>query len=333
LAPATFTLLAAGAVLGQDASFENLCEVGGLAENAGLPALDEALTGRLLIESQPGGTYVFTHDKIRDVVYTEAGEARRRIFHRRAFVALEKTGATSADLAYHAHLAALPVQAFQYLLASGDEAIRLFALRDALAYYEQARSLLAERPAGLPAGPKIEATEIQRLYLQAGRAYELANNISQAAAIYEEMRRFGRESGLKEVVHAALTRQATLAAQDPRHLEQAQALLEQAQPLSDNVGETNFSLKDAEAEWNQAQLYVYRCEAVSALAHGVKALEMARKLEAPGLIGRCLNVLAYANLDAGRWKEGERVAWEASVIYNSLNDRAMEADSLAAMAF
>jgi len=37
----------------------------------------------------PSDTYFFTHDKIRDVVYTEAGEARRRIFHRRALDVLQ----------------------------------------------------------------------------------------------------------------------------------------------------------------------------------------------------------------------------------------------------
>ena len=56
----------------------------------GLPALDELLTSRLLLETDdPNRPYRFTHDKIRDVVYTEAGNARRRIFHRRAFEALE----------------------------------------------------------------------------------------------------------------------------------------------------------------------------------------------------------------------------------------------------
>ena len=40
------------------------------------------------------GRYVFAHAKIRAVVYAEAGEARRSIFHRRALEALQAAGCT-----------------------------------------------------------------------------------------------------------------------------------------------------------------------------------------------------------------------------------------------
>ncbi len=57
----------------------------------GLAALDEALQSLLLHESnhqqegRRGVAYVFGHDKIREVVYAEAGDARRRVFHSRAY--------------------------------------------------------------------------------------------------------------------------------------------------------------------------------------------------------------------------------------------------------
>jgi DNA-binding SARP family transcriptional activator len=84
-------LLAAGAILGHDFTFEELCQVAQLAPQKGLAALDEALQSLLLRESshrregRRGVSYHFADDKIREVVYAAAGDARRRVFHSRAY--------------------------------------------------------------------------------------------------------------------------------------------------------------------------------------------------------------------------------------------------------
>ena len=86
-------LLAAGAVLGHDFTFEELCQVARLAPQDGLVALDEALQNLLLRESshrregRRGVSYHFADDKIREVVYAAAGDARRRLFRSRAYFA------------------------------------------------------------------------------------------------------------------------------------------------------------------------------------------------------------------------------------------------------
>ena len=46
--------------------------------------------------------YAFANDMLRDVVYTEAGDARRRLFHRRALAVLEAARDSAAVLAHHA---------------------------------------------------------------------------------------------------------------------------------------------------------------------------------------------------------------------------------------
>ena len=95
-------LLAASAVLDHDFTFEELCQVAHVATQDGLFALDEAIEALLLEESprQSGKvqavSYVFIHDKIREVVYSEAVDARRRIFHGRALQVLEQEGASTA---------------------------------------------------------------------------------------------------------------------------------------------------------------------------------------------------------------------------------------------
>ncbi len=103
------TLLAAGAVLEHDFAFEELCQVAQLAPQEGLAALDESLQSLLLHESSHRGdgngrrevSYHFAHDKIREVVYEEAGDARRRVFHSRALPDRERADTPAAELASH----------------------------------------------------------------------------------------------------------------------------------------------------------------------------------------------------------------------------------------
>lgn len=107
-----FALLAGGAVLGRSFPFEQAYQVAGLREDEGLTALDDVLAAHLLQETAAIGdagqtTYFFTHDKIRDVVYAEAGDARRRVFHQRALACLQAGLAQEAELAYHARAAGL----------------------------------------------------------------------------------------------------------------------------------------------------------------------------------------------------------------------------------
>jgi DNA-binding SARP family transcriptional activator len=98
------TLLAAGAVLEHDFAFEELCQVAQLAPQEGLAALDEALQSLLLHESRHRGegrrgvSYRFAHDKIREVVYAAAGDARRRVFHGRALRVLEHVDVHTGEL-------------------------------------------------------------------------------------------------------------------------------------------------------------------------------------------------------------------------------------------
>ncbi|MDX1523752.1 MAG: hypothetical protein R3264_19135 [Anaerolineae bacterium] len=89
--------LTASTVLGRECSFERLCEVAGVDEFEGLSALETLLNHRLMKESEVSRRpYGFSHDIIREVVYTEAGAARRRFYHRRALHALAEAKAPPA---------------------------------------------------------------------------------------------------------------------------------------------------------------------------------------------------------------------------------------------
>jgi DNA-binding SARP family transcriptional activator len=199
LTPNAFALLVAGAVLGHDITFERLCRVADLTEQDGLLALDELLHSHLLHASEregerlTDGGYVFAHAKIRAIVYAEAGEARRSIFHRRAVQALQEA-APAAELAYHALAAGLAEPAFRWSVTAGDEAMRVVAVRDAITFYEQARHLLAEGPHGLSLETLLPASEIEHLHTHLGRAYELNAAWEQARATYASLLMYAQEA-------------------------------------------------------------------------------------------------------------------------------------------
>ncbi|MBI1878425.1 MAG: AAA family ATPase [Chloroflexi bacterium] len=341
LTPNAAALLTAAAVIGRPCSFERLCQVTNLLENEGLAALDELLASRLLLEAgQTARPYTLAHDKIRDVVYTEAGDARRRVFHRRAFEALELKSAPSGELAHHALAAQLIEPAFRYSVSAGDEAMRLFAVRDAVVHYEQARQVASGEW-------RVTGTELQRgnlildtrhptpgaqlhhLYLQLGRAYELTSEWGKARATYEVMLTLAQELRAPETECAALNRLATLAAQIAYDIDQATTFLQQAIHVAESCGD---QVALAEAEWNLAQITVYSWDMERSMTHAQRALALARQLDLQELIGRSLTVLGFAENGAARWVEGESHYEEARHLYAALGNRALEAESLCGMA-
>ncbi|HKC73941.1 MAG TPA: hypothetical protein VKF37_07030, partial [Chloroflexota bacterium] len=124
-------------------TFERQCAVADLSEEEALAALEEVLARSLLRET--GGpaitpTYTFSYDLIREAVSTQAGHARRRLFQRRALALLERAGTPVADLVDQALGlgAGLRADGLLYNLATGDDALRQCAARDALAHAQSA---------------------------------------------------------------------------------------------------------------------------------------------------------------------------------------------------
>ncbi|HET9918911.1 MAG TPA: AAA family ATPase [Ktedonobacteraceae bacterium] len=298
LSPAAFAFLVAGSVLGQDATFERLCQVADLSEKEGLVALDEILRSHLVHEPQrqrgrPGNeAYTFTHDMIREVAYVEAGETRSRIFHRRALHALQEAAVPPAKLAYHALSAGMREAAFRWSVAAGDEATVVFALQDAIEHYEQAWQLLAEQPIGRTMPGRLSAAEIHHLYVSLARACELTRASEQARPLYGAM--------LKQVLRAA--------AQDD-------------EPIG-----------LAKREWYRAMIDLYTADLATAITHGERALALARNLGQSDLIVQSLDALTSIKQQLGAWEEHERLATEAHALYVAMRDRAMEADCLCLLA-
>jgi DNA-binding SARP family transcriptional activator/tetratricopeptide (TPR) repeat protein len=320
-------LLTAVAVLGQATSFDNLCRVAGLEEVQALTALDELLARQLLVETEeatpgPGRdpAYSFSHQKLGEVIYAEAGAARRRILHRRAFEALQAAAAPSAELAHHALNAGLGAETIQYSLVAGNEAMRLLAVRVAITHYETAWQVTEQ--IGWPEA--VSGTDRQALYAGLGRAYELAGEWPQAQETYQAMLAYARTVEAAALECLGLNRLATVYINGFKDPPQAIALLEQARKVAEQSRDRPGL---AETEWNLSVAAHNEQKSYLARQHGEQALAVARQLGHPQLLARCLNSLSYIYAQLRQWDTAEVYANEARHLYAVAGNRVLEADS------
>ena len=336
-------LVRAGAVLERGFDFESVVGVARLGQEEGLRGLEELIERHLVREKakgreeedeqllDPGATYSFTHEKIRQVAYTEMGHARRRLLHRRAFEVLEEVGAPAAQLAHHALSGGLAEQAFRYGVAAGDAAVEVFSVKDAIENYESARDLLTEMQtgSGQVTGPSV--SDLEHLYVQLGRAYELTQEWGKAREAHEAMLALAREVEEARLEVIALNNLAILSfPQQESDPPRARRLLEEARRVAQEAGleealvETQCNLVDLMSFW--AGEY----EKAGALAR--EALSSARALEGrPDLVARILWTRTTRAFARGRFEESAAYAKEGAQLSRKLAERRPPRASLPSM--
>ncbi|MFQ5434336.1 MAG: hypothetical protein ACE5FD_05615, partial [Anaerolineae bacterium] len=319
-------LLSAAAVLAKETTFERLCSVAGLEEFEALTALDELLGKQLLEEREKSQSvsreplYRFSHQKVGEVVYAEAGTARRRILHRRAFEMLKTGAVPAADLAHHALNAGLLSETIHYSLIAGNEAMALFAFRVAIVHFETVWQI-AEQD-GWP--ETISGADRQAFYVSMGRAYELDEGWPQAKKIYEAMIGVAQTMGATAMECLGLNHLATVYIFGLRDQQPAIPLLEQARTVAEK---NNDGRGLAETEDNLSLLALMNGDVYGVLHHGEKALNLARQLGHPQLIARCLNRLARVQFPLRRWEIEEAYASESLQYYAITGNLVLAADS------
>ena len=141
------TALTTAAVIGREFGFDVLRGVAGLPDGSLLDALEAALNGRLLEETENG--YHFRHVLIRRTLYDSLSRVRRARLHSLAAETLEaiylRRGAIEAnveELAFHYDLSDRRERALDYLIQAGRKAARVYAFEVSVNYYERALALL-----------------------------------------------------------------------------------------------------------------------------------------------------------------------------------------------
>ena len=335
LQPPARQLVLASAVLGTQVSAQLLWQVAEVEGQAGIAALEEAVTSGILREEQAGGPgtgrrgrYGFAHDLMRDVVYTELGTARRQVLHQRALARLQAQGAPAAELTYHALLAGEDESAARYSIQAGDEAMAVFAVADAIGRYEQARALLQEQRR---IQTVLEAWEVEHLYAHLGRAYASQNAWQQAQQAYEELVAYAQTQRLPTLVSRSLNRLAILAAQQSFDKPSVQTLLEQAYQIAETSQDQRVL---AETEWNLAQITVdVWADPKRALPHGEQALALARALHDQELEARSLSSLGLIRILGGDFEEALQCVEASLALYARLRNEQSAARELSTTHF
>ena len=188
-------LLGVAAAMGQAFSFSVLQEVSEQPAAEVISSLEAWLRRGIVRErAEPGGLaaatprYDFSHAQIRTVAYNEMNRARRRWVHRRvaevlAAAPLDRDLADAATLAYHFSQGDAPLKALPYLIAAGEQALRVRSYASARELGLQAVGLLQH------AAPAEQGATRIDLNLQLATAYSFTHELAHAQTILAETER------------------------------------------------------------------------------------------------------------------------------------------------
>ena len=193
------TLLELAAVLGRRFDFETLLALANSSEESFLHTMESLVKRRLLVEDRERGFYDFSHDKVREVVYSDIGMARRVLLHRAVADMLEqqpqiKAHGHDARLAEHYERGNVWSKAVQYLGLAASYSQKLFAMRESLQWFDRALALLQSHPDA--ATPEQQLA----LYEQRGAARAQAGQTEGTVADFQHVIDAARANG--EPAHA-----------------------------------------------------------------------------------------------------------------------------------
>ena len=343
LSPGCSEMLHVAAALGKSFGFDELAATQVQNEDALLDGLDEAVRAQLL-QPQPGDRYVFTHDKIREVLYEELNPVRRRRLHQRIGEALEKVpGTKAAVLAHHFVASGDLTRGLHHSLAAAEAAGAVYAHGEAIAYLDHARECaegLEDRTALARVEQRLGAVlgsvgEIERSVAHYERALALTDDADARVrlhlAIAERWMRIGNPAALDQL-------DAAEAALDPDRMprEHALALMVRARfehyrgHHREAVGGFERALAVAEAlkdEFLIGDLCGYLAGAHQHLAENPRSNAYARRAIALGegghrvLAGLGYEFLAENAYNAGRYTEGIEYAHQELAVVRQIHSR------------
>ncbi|MDX1600592.1 MAG: AAA family ATPase, partial [Anaerolineales bacterium] len=314
-------LLASGAVLGQEFQFDDARHVAGLAEGDALRALDHIHSRGLWIADEMNKfSYSFSHDKVRDVVYTEAGSERRRLYHRRALDLLSTGEASAADLARHAEKAGFAERAFELRLQAGRSAMSIPAVHAAKSQFELARRVVMEQPG---VRESLGSNQMKDLFHELGRSLELMNEWDRAREVYSEYLAWAREEENAKLEALALMRLAGIGLLSASGLDRSEKLLADAVRVAQDAAQVRA---EAEAHARLSHKHFIAAERAQAIEEAQRAVEIAEQFDNRELLARSLNALSYAVGLEWPAEEVEPIAVRARELYAAAGDRPMEID-------
>jgi class 3 adenylate cyclase/tetratricopeptide (TPR) repeat protein len=147
-------LLQTAAAVGRESSYDLIKQVTGLAEQELLPQLSVLKDSELLYERgiYPQSSYIFKHALTQEVAYNSLLQKRKKEIHGAIGSAIEALYPDRLEehyemLAYHYGRSANADKAVHYLDLANQKSIKLYAMENAKAYFDEAMAHLDTLPA------------------------------------------------------------------------------------------------------------------------------------------------------------------------------------------
>ncbi len=290
LSQACVDILHTAAVIGKDFPYPLLAEVASEAEEEILDALEEAIAAQL-IRPLTGEAFIFTHDKIREVLYDEILTVRRNRLHRQIGQALEDGLAGDPanqlePLAYHLIAAGVLDKGMAYALQAAEKASNVFAYQEALEYYRQA----------MECALSLGDTAAQASILEAmGDIYRTTGPLMASIDHYQKTIDLQLDPERQAAIRVKIGRVYNLIG-DERGI----AVLERA---LQGLDEKKQPLLVSEAWAHLGRYYHYRCHYRTAIEYFEKARELAEPFQDPEPLYYIYAYLAGAYQHLVRMKE------------------------------
>lgn len=223
------------AVLGRRFDFELLHAVAQEPQAVLLQAIEFLVRRQLLREEEEAGVYDFSHDKVREVVYLDIGVTRRMLLHRAVAEALERhpvleVHERTAGLAEHYERGQVWSRAIHSMVQAAEQSQRLFAMREALGWFDRAVALAEAHPEAMDQQSQLALIE------RRGAARAQAGQTAGAVADFERVIRIARSRGAREHLRDLLI-ELGMAYRRADAYEQATACLDEALAASRAMGD------------------------------------------------------------------------------------------------
>jgi predicted ATPase/DNA-binding SARP family transcriptional activator/pimeloyl-ACP methyl ester carboxylesterase len=329
LPKATKSVIDLAAVYGRHFDFPMLQAITQVDQSELLDILEDLVARQLWREVESGRSYDFSHDKIREVVYHDLSGIRRVILHREVAEAAEQltAGKRVGLLAEHFEKGEVWDEAVIYLSRAAEKATTLFAMGEAIDFYNRAIKIVESKP------DLVDELTKFRLYERRGEARTFAGQLAGGIADLEQVLQFAKTLNnqtwkralLTELGHACrkadrlenaiqyLTDALTMARRADDELVIADILYHLG-TTSYSAGEYNQSAKyhqeavdicarlgnidlvAVQAYHGRGEAYFSTGHATAAIEYYEKSLEMARQIQNKNYEAENLQMLGYAHL-------------------------------------
>jgi tetratricopeptide (TPR) repeat protein len=291
-------VLRTAAVLGKRFEFGELLSIARKPEDLLLDALDEAVAAQLIAPGR-GEEFIFTHDKIREVLYDELNPIRRRRLHLAIAEGLERLEGQGKDvavedLAHHFVHGGEYERGLVYARRAALAALAVFAWEEAATMFERAREC---------AEALERKDEVLLIDEAMGDAASSAGNYPAAIMHYERaIAGAASEADIRNRVRSKVG-EAYVVSGDSRGEEHARRALHDLDPAQ-------LPRETARAMMIQARYRHLRGELEQAASIYLEAIELAKPCEDWGLLTSLFSFLAGSYQHQAQFVKSDAAAQE-----------------------